>query len=291
MIDAAASPRPVRRGGRWRHVAVALLLAMTATAATAPDAVPHPPEVRPGVATRDGSLRWADAVVEATGEVGRTVGVDLGLDNGTEDELDIVLSVHGVEVDPSGGPRVRSETAALTLPDGDVTLRPGDRLVLRATAPIPAGGRLLAVRATVTGSTGPATADAFVVVSTGAEPDLRVATRGDDRTVTTTIANRSPEPAVARVAIDARRWVGDADRVEIVDLLVAGDGERVIVRDTPPGVGPVRVGAAAAAGTTEATDETTVWTTRATVVAVALALVLLAAGAVAVARRVSRRSR
>lgn len=291
--DPRARRPPARAAGRGRAsrgvarvVTVALIVLGVATAATAataaataPTAVPHPPEVRPGAADRDGLLAWVDPVIEVTGEPGATAVVDLALDDGTDTALDVSLSVHATSVDPDTGPQVGGATDAITFSEDRIHLEPGARVLLRGVATVADAPRLLTVRAFVVGAETTTTVDAYVLVGAAAEPVLDVTTSVRGRRVEVTVANRSPGPTVARVAVDVRRWVGRAERLEVTDLIVGGEGTRTVALDATTGLGPLRVGAVAASGEASATDTAVVWNRRAvllTVTALLLAATLLA---------------
>lgn len=269
----------------------ALLLAGVVSLGAAATPVPSPVHVHVGAAPADGTVSWVPAVQHVTGRAGETVAVDLALDDGTEHELTADLAVRGVVIDRDDGPRAEGGAAALRIAVDRVVLRPGDRGAFRAVAEIPPRPTVVAVEARLQRDEG-ATPLALVVLSpTGVHPEVAadVQLAGDRARVTVT--NGSAFPALVDVAVTSATWVGPSDDVQVADVLVAADGERVLDVELSRGLGRRSVAVAVAARDAPpdqvARASTATWPGR-TVWAVAAAVLIGLVGLAAV--RVLRRS-
>lgn len=273
-----------------RHLPPVLLLWAVAMASAAATPVPSPVHVQAGAAAADGTVSWQPAVQHVTGEPGETAAVDLALHDGTEHDVTADLSVRDVTIDREDGPRPGAPSTALTLAVDRVVLRPGDRGAFRAVAEIPSRPTVVAVEARLRGD-GDATPLALVLLGpTDRHPALSadVAFAGGHGQVT--VSNRSSFPALVDVAVSSTSWVGPSDDVQVADVLVPADGERVVDVELSRGLGrrsvSVAVGARGAPPEGTARAEVAIWTPRTGWVLLgAILIALVGAAAVRMLRR------
>lgn len=278
---------------RRRRLTALLLVAVVGAVAAAAgepvalgaagEPVPTPVHVQAGAAAADGTVAWTPAVQRVTGDVGATVAVDLALDDGTEHEVEAELAVRAVEVDPRTGPTAAGASDALVLAARSVTLRPGDRGVLRATAVVPPEPTLVGVEARLVEDQHGAAPLALVLVGPPVATDVTVDLVVDEGRARVLVWNGASFPALVDVAVSAGSWVGRRSLTQVHDVLVAGDGTRLVEIDLPAGVGRLTVEAAVAARGGPADDvaraRTAVWLPGTWLTLLAATLILLAGAA------------
>ncbi len=253
--------------------------------------VPQPPEVRPGAAEPTGLVTWVPGVQQVAGRPGEVVAVDLALEDGTAHEVRAALSVREVDVDPVRGPELGRTSRLVTLATDAVTLRPGDRVLLRGTATVPDRPVLVGIEAALLGAADAAAPSALVLLGPATPVDLAVTVDLGADTATATVHNRSDVPGLFDARLRGTRWGGSGSDRTIRGLAIAAGGTRELTLALPAGVGRRQVDVAVAAlGGETVHAGVSAWSRTTVPAAVALVLVLVA-GAAAVAAWRRRRDR
>lgn len=262
-----------------RHLPALVLLWAVAMGGAAATPVPSPVHVHEGAAASDGAVSWHPAVQHVTGAPGETVAVDLALDDGTEHPVTADVAVRNVEIDREDGPRPGARSTAMTLAVDRIELRPGDRGAFRAVAEIPSRPTVVAVEARLQGDEDTAPLALVLLGPPDRHPELSADVAFADGRGQVTVSNRSSFPALVDVAVSSASWLGPSDDIQIGDVLVPGDGERVLDVDLSPGVGrrSLSVAVAAHGAPPEATAraQVSVWPPRTVWVLAGVALVAL----------------